>query len=118
MVSLFPLLWFCSCGGNPDSQIVGLMITPVSAQMSVGGATGFSAALQYVDGHTTTVSNVTWSIQGSASLIFGQPSGANVTVQCIRTSDYFAGGYVGDTIMGKAEVNGQTYMGTASLVCR
>jgi hypothetical protein len=111
------ILLLCACGDNPDSQIVGLMISPVSANASVGTPIGFTAALQYVDGHHTSVSNVSWSTQGSASLIIVS-SGSSVTVQCVRTSDYFAGGYVPDTIMGKVEVGGQTYTGTASLVCR
>jgi len=111
------LLLLCRCG-NPDNEIVGLMISPVKTEMSIGGVTGFSAYLQYVDEHKTPVSNVEWSIDGTASLIIGETTTANVSVQCVRPSDYFAGGYVGDTVQGKAEINGKTYSATASLVCR
>src|SRR5215471_17697962 len=105
-IAVFWLLFLSACG-NPDSEIVGLMINPVKAEMSVGGATGFSAALQYVDGHQTPVFNVEWSIQGTCSLIVGDASGTEVTVQCVRPSDYFAGAYVGDTIMLRATATRQ-----------
>lgn len=111
------LLLVCSCGTSNDSNIVGLMISPVSAVSTVGGGAEFSAALQYVDGHQTPVSNVNWSTQGYATHVFGTTPEGHVIVNCVRQSDYFAGGYVGDTVMGQAEVSGQTYMGTASLVC-
>ncbi len=115
LLALLPL-W--SCGADQGSNIVGLMINPASATASIGSGADFAAALQYVDGHQRPVSNVTWSIQGKASLIFGTSSSDVVTVQCVRPSDYFAGGYVGDTITGSVEFGGQTYIGTASLVCR
>jgi hypothetical protein len=117
VITSFCLLLLVACGDNPDSQIVGVMVSPVSAQVTVGTATGFIASVQYVDGHHTPLSSASWSIQGTASVVIST-SGANVTVECVRPSDYFAGGYVPDTVMGRAEVNGQTYTGTASLVCR
>lgn len=116
VITLFCVLLLLACGDNPDSQIVGVMISPVSAEVTVGTATGFTASMQYVDGHHTPLSSASWSIQGTASQVISS-SGADVTVECVRASDYFAGGYVPDTLMGKAEVNGQTYTGTASLVC-
>ncbi len=107
-----------ACGSDPSSsQIVGLFVSPVSAEVSVGTPTGFSASVQYVDGHHTSVSSADWSIQGTASLVLTS-SGGSVTVQCVRPSDYFAGGYVPDTVMARSEIGGQTYMGTAALVCR
>ncbi len=116
-VAFLCVFLLASCGDNADRQIVGVMVSPVSAEASVGSAAGFTAALQYVDGHQASLSTATWSIQGTASLIFSS-SGATVTVECVRPSDYFAGGYVPDTVMGKAEAGGQAYVGTASLVCR
>ena len=106
-----------SCGANQDSQIVGLTISPPSAATVVGSGADFSAAVQYVDGHTKLVSNVKWSIQRSATLISGTFADGSVSVSCVRRSDYFAGGCVGDTIMGQAEISGQTYIETASLTC-
>lgn len=117
LMAILALVLFWGCGAGDNSQIVGLMISPVSAAASVGSGTDFSAYVQYVDGHQTPVSNATWSIQGTASLIDGTFADGSVSVKCIRRSDYFAGGYVADTVMGKAELSGQTYIGTASLVC-
>jgi hypothetical protein len=117
IIALLLLVSLWGCGGSDNSQIVGLMISPVSTATSVGSSTDFSAYVQYVDHHQTPVSNATWSIQGTAALIDGIFADGSVSVKCIRRSDYFGGGYVPDTVMGKAEVSGQTYIGTASLVC-
>lgn len=116
-IGLALLMWLCSCGSSDNSKIVGLMVSPVSATATVGSAADFSAALQYVDGHTKSVSNVKWSTQGTAILIFGTLQDGSVSVNCVRRSDYFAGGYVGDTVMAQAEAGGQAYVGTASLAC-
>ena len=107
-----------ACGGDPSANtIVGLMVSPPSVTSSVGVTSDFTASVQYIDGRQTAVGNARWSVQGSASQIWSS-SGSDASVTCIRPSDYFAGGYVGDTIMAAAEVKGQTYIGTASLVCR
>jgi hypothetical protein len=116
VLALSAVMLLSSCG-NPDNEIVGVMVKPTSTQASVGAATGFTAEIQYVDGHTAPLSEVEWSIQGTASLVFSS-SGGEVTVQCVRPSDYFAGGYVPDKVQGKAEVNGRTYTGWGSLVCK
>lgn len=111
------MLCLLSCGGNSDHEIVGLMVKPASVQTSVGTATGFSAEIQYVDEHTAPVSNADWSVQGTASVVISS-SGGQVTVQCVRASDFFGGNYVPDKIDAKAEVNGKTYEGWGSLVCK
>ena len=121
--ALLPLLcslFLAGCGADSgSSSIVGLMVSPASATSSVGAGVDFTAAIQYVDGHQTSLSNARWSIQGSAAQLMNpSESGASATVICIRRSDYFANGYVGDTVMATAEFKGQTYIGTGSLVCR
>jgi len=116
-IATFLLLLFCGCGAGDKSQIVGLMVSPASATAAVGSGADFSVALQYVDGHQKPVSKPIWSVQGYASLLFGTSADGRLTVQCVRRSDYFAAGYVGDTVMAQAAVGGQVYVGTASLVC-
>jgi hypothetical protein len=108
------------CGGDSGSNsIVGLMVSPASATSSVGAGVDFTANIQYVDGHQSPLSSAQWSIQGTASQLMNPSgNGSSVTVLCIRPSDYFANGYVGDNVMARAEFKGQTYIGTASLVCR
>jgi hypothetical protein len=117
LVLLFACL-LVGCGDDPSSgTIVARMISPASVSSSVGVSSDFTAAVQYIDGRQIPVANAHWSIQGSAALVMSS-SGSGATVMCVRPSDYFAGGYVGDTVMASAEVKGQTYIGTASLVCR
>lgn len=120
LLTLLVCFFLPSCGGDPGSgSIVGLMVSPASATSSVGAGIDFTASIQYVDGHQTSLSNARWSIQGSAAQLMNpSESGASATVICIRRSDYFANGYVGDTVMATAEFKGQTYIGTGSLVCR
>ena len=120
LLTLLVCFFLLSCGGDPSSgSIVGLMVSPASATSSVGAGVDFTANIQYVDGHQSPLANARWSIQGTASqLMNASENGASATVICIRRSDYFANGYVGDNVMATAEFKGQTYLGTASLVCR
>ena len=116
-VILFVAFFSSSCGTDSGNEIVGLMVSPASTTSSVGGATGFHAVIRYVDEHETAADNVNWSIHGSASMIVTS-SGSEATVMCVRPSDYFAGGYVGDNVNASCEFKGQTYSGFAVLVCR
>lgn len=116
-IAIFLLLLFCGCGARDNSQIVGLKISPASTTASVGSGADFTAVLLYADGHQKPVSKPIWSVQGYASHMFGMSADGHVMVQCARRSDYFAEGYVGDTVMVQASVGGQVYVGTASLVC-
>jgi len=116
-IAIFVLLSFGGCGAGDNSQIVGLIVSPASTTAPVGSGADFTAALQYVDGHQKRVSKPVWSVQGYATLMFGTSADGRATVQCVRRSDYFAGGYVGDTVMAQVPVGGQVYVGSASLVC-
>lgn len=120
LLTLFSLSFLVSCGADSGSNsVVGLMVSPPSTTSSVGASVDFTAAIQYVDGHQTSLSNARWSIQGSAAQLMNPSErGASATVICLRRSDYFANEYAGDTVMATAEFEGQTYIGTASLVCR